>query len=722
MARKKDSIKKADMAVTGRTGATSIEITQPMVAAAAKGLATITGADTAWMSPSNPLNPIAPQTAGRQYDYPVASNQSIRPRATEATSFAELRTLADIYYLVRLAIETRKDQMVKLKWCVKPIDPKAKPDARCEELTAFFKQPDKRHNWQEWMRILLEDVLVIDAPAVYYRQNYGKKPYAFEIIDGSTIKVLLDEFGRSPMPPDPAYQQNIKGVPTVNYTADELIYKPRNPRSWKAYGFSPVEQIITIVNMGLRRAASQLQFYTEGNIPEAIATAPETWNPDQIKQYQAYWDSIIEGSTAQRRHMKFVPGGMAFHEIKSETLTDAFDEWLARVVLYCFSLPPTAFVKQNNRATADSTKEQAEEEGLAPLMQWLSDFMNFIILKYWGYTDIAFVWEEEKSIDPLQQAQINQIYLTTDVLEKNEVRAQLGYDPRDYEAEAKSKMELAQAMMPPEQLEKANAATPEKQENEDATEKRGLKKKTAAKLSTTNVARANKLAGSYTKFFNKLRKTAIEQIKAAYADIVKEKLFAGRDDLRKSSASDIVGDIDLDFSAIIDVSIKNFKAAAKEGTQNAENYLSGAGSSFDADEIAEGVGNYNAAQLVKNINETTRNMLASDIDAAMQEGWTTSELADKLAENYAFSEARAETIARTEIAYADMQGSMEAYRASGVVTGKKVLLAENPCSICQDNADDGIIDLDDNFSSGDDAAPFHPNCECTVTPIINEDD
>lgn len=715
MAKKRDIIKK-EMAVTGRTGAVARDITIPMVSAAGRGLTTITGADTAWMSPSNPVTPIAPQTAGRQYDYPVATNLNIRPRATEATSFAELRTLADIYYLVRLAIETRKDQLVKLQWKIKPIDPKAKTDARCEELTAFFKQPDKRHGWQEWMRMLVEDVLVIDAPAVYYRANYGKKPYAFEIIDGATIKVLLDEFGRAPLPPDPAYQQNIKGVPTVNYTSDELIYKPRNPRSWKAYGYSPVEQIVMIVNIGLRRAASQLQHYTEGNIPEAIATTPESWSPDQIKEYQLYWDTMMEGNTAQRRHMKFVAGGMDIHETKSAMLTDAFDEWLARVVSYCFSLPVTAFVKQNNRATADSAKEQAEEEGLVPVMQWLSDYINYLIVKYWGYTDIHFAWDEEKSIDPLTQAQINQIYLTTDVLDKNEVRSELGYDPRNYDAEAKLKNEAMQAMQPPPpaQGKPENKVAP-------ASENEGVKKKTYAKLSTTNVARAKKLAGSYTKFFKKLKKQAIGQLLTAYATATAEKAFAGVDDLQKNSTDDIIAGLELDFDAIIDVSVKNLKNAALEGTDNAIGYLQGAGAVFDPQEIAEGVANYNAAQLVTNINESTRNMLYGNIDTAMKEGWTTNELADKLAANYAFSEARAETIARTEIAFADMQGSMEAYRQSGVVTGKKWLLAEEPCDICEGNAKDGIIGLDNVFSSGDDAAPAHPNCECDVAPVIADD-
>ena len=72
------------------------------------------------------------------------------------------------------------------------------------------------------------------------------------------------------MPPATAYQQVLKGMPAVDYTRDELIYLPRNPRTHKIYGYSPVEQIVMTVNIALRRALHQLQFYTEGNIPESL--------------------------------------------------------------------------------------------------------------------------------------------------------------------------------------------------------------------------------------------------------------------------------------------------------------------------------------------------------------------------------------------------------------------------------------------------------------------
>jgi hypothetical protein len=712
----------------------STDLTPPMIQAAQRGLTTITGADTAWMSPGEPLQAMVPQTAGRQYDYQVATNLNIIPRAEERISFGDLRALADSYYLVRLAIETRKDQLVKLRWNIKPTDPKAKPDARCAELVKFFKQPDKRRNWQDWLRMLIEDVLVIDAPAVYFHPNYGDKPYAFEIIDGATIKVLLDEYGRQPLPPEPCYQQNMKGIPTVNYTSKELVYKPRNPRSWKAYGFSPVEQITTIVNMGLRREISQLQFYTEGNIPEALIATPNTWNPDQVKQYQEYWDSLFEGNTGNRRHAKFVPGGMSVHETKTAALTDAFDEWLARVVLYAFSLPPTAFIKQNNRATADSGKEQAEEEGLVPIMIWVEDFINHLIFTYWNYEDIEFKWEEEASIDPLIQAQVDQIYLTTNVLELNEVRERMGLEARDYEQEAKDAMANAAEAMPVKNdvADTKKPAAPMGKDGASAKNAQAddVKKKSYAKLSAANLKRADVLRGELTKFFKKVKPDVIGQITKAYATLQKA------DD----SSDEIANQIDLDFQALIALTSKQLTAAAAEGVTDAQNKISNQGVEIDFDimGIAKGVGDYRAAELVGMrydgngdlvpnpnakwaITDGTRDLLAGDIDTAFKEGWTTDQLANALEENYAFSESRANTIARTEIARADMEGSMQAYRDSGVVAAKKWLLAEEPCEICQANAEDGIIDLDELFSSGDDAAPAHPNCECDVSPVVEDD-
>ncbi|HVA13448.1 MAG TPA: phage portal protein [Stellaceae bacterium] len=411
-------------------------------------------APAAWFGPQHPLPPQAPpEVAGRQFDYPFGFNLAATPRSWEPTGFAELRALADAFDLMRLVIETRKDQMERQTWRIRPRSLAANSDVadadpRVAALTAFFRCPDRQHGWATWLRMLLEDLLVIDAPTLYKRRTRGGALWALELLDGATVKRLIDDWGRTPAPPMPAYQQILKGMPAVDYTADELIYAPRNPRVHKAYGFSPVEQVQMSVNIALRRQIYQLQYYTEGNIPEALIGVPETWNPDQIRQFQAYWDSLNSGDTAERRHAKFVPGGVAktFVPVREPALKDAFDEWLARVVCYAFSVPPSAFVPQVNRATAENAQDVALAEGLAPLLHWVKHLIDRVIAEEFGASDLEFAWDQDRDADPSATATIAADYVKTGIKSINEVRAELGLPP--VAGGEQPKIQTAHGLMP----------------------------------------------------------------------------------------------------------------------------------------------------------------------------------------------------------------------------------------------------------------------------------
>jgi len=396
-----------------------------------------------WFSPSQPLPPVAQEQAeGRAFDYPTGYNLRQAPRVDEAIGFAELRALADAYDLLRLVIETRKDQIETLRWGfrLRTDDPDGdaavsaggtpgSKDPRIAELTRFFRSPDGIHSGEQWLRLLLEDLFVIDAPAVYIRRSLDGGVARLEVIDGATIKLLIDDSGRTPLPPDPAYQQVLKGLPAVDYTSDELIYAPRNLRPHKLYGYSPVEQIVLTINTGLRKAVEKLYFYTEGNVPPAMVSVPESWNPDQIRKVQAWFDELLAGDMAAKRRLLFVPGGMKTQLLKPDPLTDAFDEWLARIVCFAFSVPPTAFVRQTNRATAQTAQQAATDEGLEPLQRWVKNLIDRLILVGWGYSDIEFAWAGKPDQSPREQATIDQIYLSCGVVSVDEVRQRLGLPP-----------------------------------------------------------------------------------------------------------------------------------------------------------------------------------------------------------------------------------------------------------------------------------------------------
>jgi hypothetical protein len=392
----------------------------------------ISGQGAAWMGPGEPLKPMAnapqDQAVGRRFDYPVGYNlMASAPRSGEPISFAEMRALADGYDLLRLVIETRKDQVAALDWTVRPRDSKAPIDERSKAIAAFLSRPDREHSWDEWLRMIVEDMLVIDAACLYPRLNRGGGLYALEPVDGATIKRVLDATGRTPQSPDPAYQQVLKGLPAVDYTSDQLIYRPRNLRSFKVYGFSPVEQIIMTVNIGLRRQLSQLSYYTEGNVPDMIFGVPPEWSADQISQFQMWWDSLNQGQTKHKG--LFIPAGVNPINTREVNLQDQFDEWLARVVCFAFSISPTAFSQAVNRATAETAQQQALDEGLAPLQRWVKNLMDDVIARYFGAPDLEFGWAEDGELSPMTRAQVAQVYVAAGILTANEVRADMGRDP-----------------------------------------------------------------------------------------------------------------------------------------------------------------------------------------------------------------------------------------------------------------------------------------------------
>src|SRR5215467_10439150 len=141
--------------------------------------------DQGIFSPSYPLVPPERERV-RLWDFPVGYNTLYTPRSYESIGFNELRALADGHDITRLAIETRKDQIEKLDWIIKPRDEKsAAPDdaTRINWLTEFWRKPDGEQPFATWLREVLEDVLVLDAPALELRHNRGGDVTGLDVVD-----------------------------------------------------------------------------------------------------------------------------------------------------------------------------------------------------------------------------------------------------------------------------------------------------------------------------------------------------------------------------------------------------------------------------------------------------------------------------------------------------------------------------------------------------------
>ena len=463
------------------------------------------GAD--WFGPGAPMPPVAPpEVGGRVWDYSPGFNLTTQPRASEPISFEAMRAIADAYDPVRLIIEKRKDQIGRLAWKIRakhdgpgkrPKDEQLPAQLRgtIRDIKEFFAHPDGSMSFRSWLRCLLDDLLVLDAPAIFCERDSFGNLVALTPVDGSTVRIVIDQNGRPArefrwdgqpfawcgqtvtvsnyaelgfkitrglMWP-PVYGRTMKGMGVANLTAWDLIYAPMNLRTTGVYGHSPVAAIATSVSIATRRALGMLEYFREGNQPDAFYALPDTWTPDQIANFQSYFDAHFSGDLARRRHLKFMPGGSksSYIPTREPPLVSDFDEHLLRIVCFAFSYSPAAFVTLNNRSTAEQHERQSEEEGLQPLKLWVSELINGIIEREFS-EEVEFAWTEENEVDAEREAKILRGYVSDGILSINEARERLGEEPLRDEAASTPRLKTATGYV---------SITPDVADDDDDTEK-----------------------------------------------------------------------------------------------------------------------------------------------------------------------------------------------------------------------------------------------------------
>lgn len=119
-----------------------------------------------------------------------------------------------------------------------------------------------------------------------------------------------------------------------------------------------------------------------------------------------------------------------------------------------------------------------------------------------------------------------------------------------------------------------------------------------------------------------------------------------------------------------------------------------------------------------NINETTRSNIEESIRTSLTLGKSQEEAIDAM-RDIINDPARAEMIANTESVNAYQQGK-STYAHETDAVGKEWLTI-NADDECAENADAGVISIDDTFPSGDDEPTAHPNCLCDLRYVYQQE-
>ncbi len=755
------------------------------------------GAVTQWVQakaqdwffpPGIPPKPVAPDGfQPRDYDFPANVNIQLQPRADETVNFDQLRNLADSHDITRICIEMIKNQIAKIPFKVrlkrqpgqskKKANEKSITDARVKLLNDFFAYPDKENSFSSWVRSLVEDVLVVDALSIVPRFTRDGSIYCFDQVDGATIKRVISNEGKTPMPPDAAYQQFLHGMPAVNISAPQLaditmpqlIYRPRNKRIHKPYGYPPVEQIIMTINIALRREMHLLNYYTNGSINDLLIGVPETWGPERTRKFTDYWNNMLSGNSAKRRQTRFIPmpqgSNLTANALfaKDPKLKDEIDDWLSSIVAAAFSVPRQSLVKAMNRAQSEQANDEALAQGLEPLLLFLGEVITFLISFYFGFDDIEGVFGEDKHEDPKTQAEIHDKYLRNGTLTIDNVLEDLGLDPAGYDQHLVYTMNgvvsidqaLEAADLQNERLANppdpsGDGSPPNNSGGSSSSGQAGssgkkpkTSKKKLIKISAGTKTRAmQKVRGPLVKFFTEFLAKEAKRIEKVIVAAYRRETGLKADD---STVRKIMDDLKLDsWVETRDTTEEALQGVFSDGNQHGlvEVGVDSSSALFDVvDENAVDYAQQRSAELVGKkftdagdlidnpnarwaITESTREKIRALVEQAVTDGMTPDELSQAIVDDFAFSASRAELIADTELAMANVAGNLEGWRQSGVVEKKGWLLSNDHDhdDECDDNAEQGEIDLDDVFESGDDGPPAHPRCECDVYAVTKSPD
>ena len=684
-----------------------------------------------------------------------------------STTYQTLRQLSQQHETTRAAINLRKRQITQLDWDIVPIDSDSEyDDKQRKKIKLAISQiggPGVR--FRNLIDKFIEDTLVMDAFCFYKQKTTNNQLLRIIPIDPSTIKLRVDEAGMRPMPPEPAFEQWIRGQKVADLTTDDIVYESMNPRSNSPYGLSPIEAMIVTLDASMRAMLYNLAYLSDNNIPNGFLQMPEEWTPEQIKEYKEYLDSVISSPKDQAKVFPIPAGSNYTATTKPSDFSfkDFFD-YLDRRVCMLFDIAPQelGMTGQQYKENASSQEEISMRKGLKPLANFIEDIFTEILQVDIGYTDLKFKfngletkfkYDDAQKLIPLGVISIdelrndmglkklgvnNLIMQGGMVMPVEQVYNQVTVSGTETPTEKPPELEVKVEEKPSDEaikgelkawMNKAINDIKNKGEVYRKFESNIIPKETHEFISKKleNVKSVDEVRSIFKGKKNpidvilssKKAKEMEEKVRIALRNQMKpfmqaETIAAFTDESTKMQKA---ADIDDYFDEIDIDGLSDFLYyGAEEGVKNAKS--SGIKGTYQMtnDKYKKWLldrENY----IIESVDNTTKDWIANMIKEGRENEMGDREIANLISEQYEdIAVNRAQLIVRTELANALVTGEIESYKENGIEKKMWVTnvdeLTDSDCA----ELDGKVVDVNDDFMDGVFAPPLHPNCRCYVNP------
>lgn len=430
----------------------------------------------------NPPREDTGQPEPRVWEYPTGFN--LPGSGNRLLDWGVLRQASTSVDVIRRCIEIRKDDVRTLKWSwtisedaikaaqeAEPTKPRDEIEAALRKehaadikrLTAFWERPwiTNGVRFGQWVAAVMEDHIVLDAVAIYPVTTVGGDVVAFRVVDGSTIKLLINADGERPQPPFAAFQQVLEGFPRGEYlsdvvlnadgtedtspafTARQITYWRENFRTYTPYGLSQVEQALVSAALYLKRQGWMHAEYDEGStpltwlIPQGDKFVANQLGPAQRREYESAINDDLEGQTGKRHRIKMSYPGYEPQQMDSvdERYKPEYDRYLVGMVIGHMGVTMDRFGLTETKglgATGQHERmaEVQDDSGVNPDARMITDLVLELSRNYLSAPlELTFTLSKDKVEDEAAKSTVLDQQRKRGAITLNEDRKASGLQP-----------------------------------------------------------------------------------------------------------------------------------------------------------------------------------------------------------------------------------------------------------------------------------------------------
>lgn len=191
----------------------------------------------------------------------------------------------------------------------------------------------------------------------------------------------------------PSYIQMVNGIVRNTYTRHELAFGVRNPRTdiyIQGYGYSELEQLITIITSHLFAEEYNRRFFMQGSAPKGILNfRGDNFTPDQLEAFKRQWRANLEGvENSWRTPIMQAEQGVEWidlHPSNQEMEYSMWIEYLIKITCAVFLIDPAELnfdmhggVQQTPlfESSQEWKLKASRDRGLKPMLRFVAKLIN----------------------------------------------------------------------------------------------------------------------------------------------------------------------------------------------------------------------------------------------------------------------------------------------------------------------------------------------------------